>query len=58
MTGCSLEYCECGDVVGEDTEAAGEGGHVDLLHVGVSVVHRVGRSEGERHLRHAAPLDG
>ena len=52
----SLEDCECGDVVGEDAEAAGEGGDVDLLDVGVRVVHRVRRGEGERHLGHAALL--
>merc|ERR1712122_89896 len=53
-----LEDCECGDVVGEDAEAAGEGGDVDLLDVGVGVVHRVRRGEGERHLGHAALLRG
>ena len=43
-------------MVGEDAEAAGEGGDVDLLDVGVRVVHGAGRSEGERHLGHAALL--
>ena len=45
-------------MVGEDAEAAGEGRDVDLLDVGVGVVHRVRRGEGERHLGHAAPLLG
>ena len=45
-------------MVGEDAEAAGEGGDVDLLDVGVRVVHGVGRGEGERHLGHAASLFG
>ena len=43
-------------MVGEYAEAAGERGHVDLPHVGVRVVHRVRRREGERHLGHAALL--